>query len=267
MVGVARLRLTGQAGRTVTIRYGEELNPDGTLYTANMRTAKVTDTYTFAADGTATYEPRFTQHGFRYLEIVGTSTAPTVADVTGVVWGSDLDRTGALQTSDPMLNQLISNIEWGQRGNFVSIPTDTPARDERLGWSGDINVFAPTASYLTDTRAFLSKWMMDMRDTQDANGDYQGVAPTPPGFKVGTGTGWSDAGITVPYAHWASYGDISTARRYWPDMVRFHDLLRSSAGADLLEPGRNTWGDWLNLDDPTPGRRAQHGVVRPDARG
>jgi hypothetical protein len=253
MVGVARMELTGEAGKTVTIRYGEELNPDGTLYTANMRSAKVTDRYTFATTGTVTYTPRFTQHGFRYLEIVGTSTPPAAADVTGVVWGSDLARTGDLQTSDPMLNQLISNISWGQRGNFLSIPTDTPARDERLGWSGDINVFVPTASYLTDTRAFLSKWMMDMRDTQDANGDYQGVAPTPPNFKAGTGTGWSDAGITVPYAHWASYGDISTARRYWADMKKFHDLLRASAGADLLEQGRNTWGDWLNLDDPTPG--------------
>ena len=253
MVGVARMRLTGEAGQTVTIRYGEELNPDGTLYTANMRSAKVTDRYTFAETGTVTYEPRFTQHGFRYLEILGTSTPPAAADVTGVVWGSDLTPTGELETSDPMLNQLASNISWGQRGNFLSIPTDTPARDERLGWSGDINVFAPTASYLTDTRAFLSKWMMDMRDTQDANGDYQGVAPTPPNFKAGTGTGWSDAGITVPYAHWTSYGDISTARRYWADMARFHDHLRTSAGADLLEQGRNTWGDWLNLDDPTPG--------------
>lgn len=253
MVGVARMRLTGEARQTVTIRYGEELNPDGTLYTANMRSAKVTDRYTFATTGTVTYTPRFTQHGFRYLEITGGTTPPAAADVTGVVWGSDLDRTGDLETSDPMLNQLISNISWGQRGNFLSIPTDTPARDERLGWAGDINVFVPTASYLTDTRAFLSKWMMDMRDTQDANGDYQGVAPTPPGFKVGTGTGWSDAGVTVPYAHWVSYGDISTARRYWGDMKRFHDLLRSSAGTDLLEQGRNTWGDWLNLDDPTPG--------------
>ncbi|MEO9322933.1 family 78 glycoside hydrolase catalytic domain [Nocardioides sp. C4-1] len=253
MVGVARMRLTGQAGQTVTIKYGEELNPDGTLYTANMRSAKVTDTYTFATSGTVTYEPRFTQHGFRYLEIVGGTTPPAAADVVGVVWGSDLESTGDLETSDPMLTQLISNISWGQRGNFLSIPTDTPARDERLGWAGDINVFAPTASYLVDTRAFLAKWMMDMRDTQEANGDYQGVAPTPPGFKVGTGTGWSDAGVTVPYAHWSSYGDISTARQYWADMVRFHDHLRASAGADLLEQGRNTWGDWLNLDDPTPG--------------
>ena len=134
------------------------LNPDGTLYTANLRAAKVTDHYTFATTGTVDYEPKFTQHGFRYVEIVGTSTPPAAGDVTGVVWGSDLTATGNLTTSNPMLNQLQSNISWGQRGNFLSIPTDTPARDERLGWTGDINVFAPTASYLRDTRAFLNKW-------------------------------------------------------------------------------------------------------------
>ncbi|TYL49820.1 Bacterial alpha-L-rhamnosidase [Nocardioides sp. BGMRC 2183] len=253
MVGVARMELTGEAGDTVTIRYGEELNPDGTLYTDNLRSAKVTDRYTFAEDGTVTYEPTFTQHGFRYLEIVGTTTPPETADVTGVVWGSDLAETGTLETSDDMLNQLLSNISWGQRGNFVSIPTDTPARDERLGWSGDINVFAPTASYLTDTRAFLGKWMRDMHDTQGSNGDYPGVAPSTPTFSAGGGVGWSDAGITVPYAIFRAYGDASVAREFWDDLTRFFEHTRNSAGADLIDDGRTTYGDWLNLDDPTPG--------------
>ncbi len=126
MVGVARMVLTGQAGTTVNVRYGEVLNPDGTLYTANLRAAKVTDYYTFGAAGTITYEPALTQHGFRYVEITGASTPPMAGDVTGVVWGSDLPATGHLETSSSMLNQLLSNISWGQRGNFVSIPTDTP---------------------------------------------------------------------------------------------------------------------------------------------
>ncbi|WP_244930969.1 family 78 glycoside hydrolase catalytic domain [Nocardioides sp. W7] len=266
MVGVARMVLTGKAGDTVTIRYAEELNRDGTPYYANLRSAKVTDTYTFAEDGTVTYEPTFSQHGFRYVEIAGAQVTPAAADVTGVVWGSDLTATGDLETSDPMLNQLLSNISWGQRGNFLSVPTDTPARDERLGWSGDINVFAPTASYLRDTRAFLSKWMADMRDTQEANGDYQGVAPTTPNFKAGTGTGWSDAGITVPHAVWRSTGDASIVREYWDDMTRFYDLLRTSAGADLIESGRGTWGDWLNLDDPTPTSVLSTAYFAEDAR-
>src|SRR5690606_30954588 len=144
MVGVANMTLTGTAGSTVRIRYAEELNPDGTMYVANLRSAKATDYYTFAEDGTIEYEPTFTFHGFRYIEITGVSVAPEVEDVIGVVWGSDLAFIGDLTTSSAMLNQLQSNITWGQRGNFLSIPTDTPARDERMGWSGDINVFAPT---------------------------------------------------------------------------------------------------------------------------
>jgi alpha-L-rhamnosidase len=253
MVGVARMRLTGVAGTTVRIRYGEVLNPDGTLYTANLRAAKVTDFYTFAADGTVTYEPKFTQHGFRYVEVTGAATPPAPEDVTGVVWGSDLPATGTLDTSSAMLNQLASNISWGERGNFLSIPTDTPARDERLGWTGDINVFAPTASYLRDTRAFLTKWMTDMRDAQRANGDFPGIAPVPPG--VGCcdgGTGWADAGITVPYTLWHSYGDATAAREFYPEMQEFLAYVRGSAGADLIDSNRNVYDDWLNLDDPTP---------------
>ncbi|MDN5893678.1 MAG: family 78 glycoside hydrolase catalytic domain [Nocardioides sp.] len=266
MVGVARMTLQGKAGDTVTFRYGEVLNPDGSLYTANLRAAKVTDHYTFGADGTITYEPKFTQHGFRYVEITGAATPPTVEDVTGVVWGSDLPVTGDLETSSPMLNQLVSNISWGQRGNFLSIPTDTPARDERLGWSGDINVFAPTASYLADTRAFLSKWMQDMSDAQFDNGDLPGIAPEPPVGCCGSGTGWSDAGITVPYALWSSYGDASTARQFYPEMSAFMDYVRDHAGADLIDEGRGGWGDWLNLDDPTPTSVMGTAYLAEDAR-
>ncbi|WP_205472699.1 family 78 glycoside hydrolase catalytic domain [Nocardioides sp. SYSU D00038] len=252
MVGVARMTLTGQAGQTVRIRYGEELNPDGTLYTANLRAAKVTDHYTFAADGTVTYEPTFTQHGFRYVEIVGTATPPAATDVTGVVWGSDLAPTGRLETSDPMLNQLASNISWGQRGNFLSIPTDTPARDERLGWTGDINVFAPTASYLTDTRAFLAKWLTDLRDEARPNGDMPGIAPVPPGNDLGTGLGWSDAIVTVPYAVWRAHGDTAILRQNYAAMRTFVEFVRTGAGEDLIDSARGHWDDWLNLDDPTP---------------
>lgn len=266
MVGVTRMTLQGKAGDTVTFRYGEVLNPDGTLYTANLRAAKVTDHYTFAGDGTITYEPKFTQHGFRYLEITGAATPPSLEDVTGVVWGSDLPVTGDLETSSPMLNQLVSNISWGQRGNFLSIPTDTPARDERLGWSGDINVFAPTASYLADTRAFLSKWMQDMSDAQFDNGDLPGIAPEPPVGCCGSGTGWSDAGITVPYALWDSYRDPSIARQFYPEMTAFMDYVRDHAGDDLIDEGRGGWGDWLNLDDPTPTALMGTAYLAEDAR-
>ncbi|WP_198536385.1 family 78 glycoside hydrolase catalytic domain [Streptomyces resistomycificus] len=253
MVGVSRLTLTGSAGQTVKIRYAEVLNKNGTLYTDNFRTAGVTDRYVFAETGTVTYEPTFTQHGFRYIEITGVSEPPALGDVRGVVWGSDLPSTGTLKTSDTMLNQLVSNISWSQRGNFLSIPTDTPARDERLGWTGDISLFAPTANYLVDTRAFLSHWMADVRNSQYANGDLPAVVPTPQGQFGDSGVGWSDVMITVPYSVWRSYDDTSILRENYPAMQKFFQFVRDSAGPDLLEPGRTTFftNDWLHLNDPT----------------
>ncbi|WP_141309990.1 family 78 glycoside hydrolase catalytic domain [Streptomyces spinoverrucosus] len=253
MVGVSRLRLTGSAGQTVRIRYAEVLNKNGTLYTDNFRSAKVTDRYTFAESGTVTYEPTFTQHGFRYIEITGVNEPPALSDVKGVVWGSDLPSTGTLKTSDGMLNQLVSNISWSQRGNFLSIPTDTPARDERLGWTGDISLFAPTANYLVDTRAFLSHWMADVRNSQYVNGDLPAVVPTPQGQFGDSGVGWSDVMITVPYSVWRAYGDTGILRENYAAMQKFFQFVRDTAGPDLLEPGRTTFftNDWLHLDDPT----------------
>lgn len=251
MVGVANMKLTGTAGSTVRIRYAEELNPDGTAYVANLRSAKATDYYTFAADGTVEYEPKFTFHGFRYVEITGVATAPETADVTGVVWGSDLGFIGDLSTSDAMLNQLQSNITWGQRGNFLSIPTDTPARDERMGWSGDINVFAPTASFNMDSLNFLSKWLVDLQDGQNAAGDYHGVAPYTPSLACcGGGTGWSDAGITVPWVLWQSYGSTKPIREGYDSMTKYMDYLATSYPTMVRG---SSYADWLNLDDPTPG--------------
>lgn len=267
VVGVARVRLRGRAGQTVRLRHAEEIHRrgdrQGQLYTDNLRTAAATDTYTFARDETVTYQPRFTQHGFRYIEITGVDAEPALADVQAVVLGSDLPAVGDLRLSHPMLDQLVRNIRWGQRGNFLSIPTDTPARDERLGWTGDINVFAPTASRLQDTRAFLSKWMDDMRDAQRADGNIPAVVPYP-GKQFGeTGVGWSDAFITVPYAVWRATGDTRILRRNWAAMERFHDFVHASATADgnLLEEGRASWfsGDWLSLEGVD--RLREHPVI------
>jgi alpha-L-rhamnosidase len=240
----------------VTLRYAEELyrrgDRQGQLYTDNFRTAAVTDSYTFARDETVIYQPRFTQHGFRYIEVSGVNEAPVLADVQAVVLGSDLPAIGELRLSHPMLDQLVRNIRWGERGNFLSIPTDTPARDERLGWTGDISVFTPTASRLHDTRAFLSKWMDDVRDAQRPNGNIPAVVPQPGNAFDETGVGWSDAFITVPYAVWRATDDARILRRNWSAMRRFYDFIHASATADgnLLEEGRSSWfsGDWLNLE-------------------
>jgi alpha-L-rhamnosidase len=269
MVGIARVRLAGKKGQTVRIRYAEELyrlgEKRGQLYTDNFRKAKVTDTFTFEHNGTATYQPAFTQHGFRYIEITGVDTPPAAKDVQGVVLGSDLPDIGDLRLSNPMLDQLVSNIRWGQRGNFLSIPTDTPARDERLGWTGDISVFSPTACRYRDTRAFLSKWMDDMRDAQKPNGNIPAIVPQPQYQFNETGVGWSDAFITVPYAVWHATGDTRIVRRNWEAMKRFYRFVHDSATKDgnLLEEGRNSWfsGDWLSLENGNYQRLDEHKVI------
>jgi alpha-L-rhamnosidase len=268
MVGVPRISLTGTNGQIITLRHGEELYRTGAqtgqLYTENLRTAKATDTYTFTTNGTVTYQPKFTQHGFRYIEISGVATPPATNDVQGVVLSSDLPEVGDLQTSSPLLNKLVSNIRWGQRGNFLSIPTDTPARDERLGWSGDINVFAPAAARYQDTRAFLTKWMTDVRDAQKGNGNIPVVVPQPLGAFDETGVGWADAVITVPYSVWRATGDRQILRANWAAMKAFYSFVSNSATADgdLLEQGRSSWfsGDWLSLEQNW-NRLEEHKVI------
>lgn len=268
MVGVARVTMKGRKGQSVTIRYAEELyrlgERTGQLYTDNFRGAKVTDTYTFDEDGVVTYQPTFTQHGFRYIELSGLNEPPAMEEVQGIVLGSDLPQTGDLVTSNPMLNKLVSNIRWGQRSNFLSIPTDTPARDERLGWTGDINVFAPAACRLMDCRAFLSKWMTDVRDAQKENGNIPAVVPQPNNEFDATGVGWSDAFITIPYAVWRATGDDRIVRQNWEAMKRFYEFVHESAtqDGDLLEQGRSSWfsGDWLSLEENW-NRLEEHKVI------
>lgn len=251
MVGRARVTLTGAPGETARLRFAEVLNPDGSIYTANLRSAKATDYYTFATDEPETYESAFTFHGFRYVEVTGVSEAPEASDITGVVLGTDGAPTGRLETSSELVNQLHSNITWGQRGNFLSIPTDTPARDERLGWTGDINVFARTAVYTMDSQAFLSKWLQDLRDTQRSDGALPGIAPVIPGrFDGGYApAGWADAGVHVPWTLWQAYGDTQVITDNYEMMTRYVGYLRSTSQGFIRTEGG--YLDWLHLDDPT----------------
>ncbi|WP_328315845.1 alpha-L-rhamnosidase [Streptomyces sp. NBC_00388] len=249
MVGSVRLRVSGKAGTTVQLRHGEVLNPDGTLYTANLRTAAATDTYTLAGRGTETYTPRFTFHGFRYVEVTGFPGRPPLSAATGRVIHTSAPFTMEFRTNVPMLNQLHSNITWGQRGNFLSVPTDTPARDERLGWTGDINVFAPTATYTMESARFLTKWLYDMRGSQTPEGSFTDVAPLV--GNVGNGSaGWGDAGVTVPWALYQAYGDTRVLEQSWDSMIRWIGYLRQHSDG-LLRPAEG-YGDWLNVDDETP---------------
>jgi alpha-L-rhamnosidase len=247
MVGTVRLKVEGPAGQTVRLRHAEVLNPDGTVYTANLRSAAATDYYTLNGRGVETYEPYFTFHGFRYVELTGFPGEPDLDTVTGLVLHTDSPLVSRFETSDPMLNQLHSNITWGQRGNFLSIPTDTPARDERLGWTGDINVFAGTAAFNMDALTFLSKWLIDLRDAQHENGSLPDVAPD---ACCGDGVaGWADAGVTVPWTLWQRYGDTRVIEDNYDMMTAWVDYMEETS-SNLIRPDFG-YGDWLNLNDDT----------------
>ena len=177
MVGVVQLRVEAPAGTKLTLRHAEMLNPDGTIYTANLRGAPATDTYVCKGGGIEVWQPRFTFHGFRYVELTGLPGGPAADTVTGIVIGSDTPRTGQFECSDPRLNQLQSNIQWGQRGNYLSVPTDCPQRGERMGWMGDAQVFIRTATYNADVAAFFTKWLVDVDDARSPEGAFADISP------------------------------------------------------------------------------------------
>jgi alpha-L-rhamnosidase len=233
------------------MRHAEVLNPDGTLYTTNLRAAQATDRFTLAGTGAVeTYEPRFTVHGYRYVEVTGlpAGTTPTADTVTGrAAWASG-GQPGTLTTSDALVNQLQHNILWGTRSNMLSIPTDCPQRDERLGWTGDIGIFAGTATFNLATRNFFAKFADDLVDAQRADGAFTDVVPA---VIDGAGrAGWGDAGVIVPYTAWQRHGDTAVVDEHFPAMARWVDYLRATAGPDLV---RDVWtyGDWLNVNDNT----------------
>ena len=252
--GIVNLSLKGTAGETARIRYGEMLNdasgektgdgPEGTLYTANLRSAKATDYYTFQSDAKETWEPTFTFHGFRYVEISGVSEAPKLSDIKGIALASGMEETGTFDSSSALLNQIYSNTFWGQRSNFLSVPTDCPQRDERMGWGADTTVFAETGMHNMDAMMFYQKWLTDVRDGQASNGSYGDVAPNPHGFM--NDVVWSSGGVVVPYTLWQMTGDTRVLSDGYSSMKKYMDF-RASQG-NLQSCG---YGDWLEPVDGT----------------
>ena len=251
----------GKRGTELLIEHGEMLNdqngeksrgndgPGGSLYNLNYRSAKAATRYILRGEGEESYRPSFTYYGFRYIEITATHTV-TVHKVTGQVVSSVPQRCGELQTSHPLLNQLISNVVWGMYSNYLSVPTDCPQRDERLGWTADTQVFAETACFLADAREFLKKYLVCMRDAQKEDGSFPGTAPTGSllalcGESVYGGTGWADAGVMIPHTLWRMYGDTSVIEESWSSMQKYVDgYLGSTDGLG----GKPIWGDWLSYE-------------------
>jgi alpha-L-rhamnosidase len=253
MVGWVRLRVRGEKGTTVILRFAEALNPDGTLYTANLRSARSTDHYTLKGGGEEVWEPHFTFHGFRYLELSGFPGVPTADDITGIVVHSDMAPIGKFECSDPMINRLQHNIVWGQKGNFLDVPTDCPQRDERLGWTGDAQVFIRTAAFNRDVAGFFMKWTRDLEDAQYPNGVYPSVAPNLPAWTIGEGgPAWADAGVICPWTIYQCYGDIRLLEERYPSMRRFIEFLSGTSRNGIRcyaeYAGWHGNGDWLALD-------------------
>lgn len=253
--GVVRLKVHGPAGTTVRLRHGEMLHPDGRLMTENLRKARATDTYILRGDPAGeVYVPRFTFHGFQYVEVAGYPGTPAPDAVTGIVLHSDTPLVSSFVCSDPMVNRLFQNVVWTQRANFLELPTDCPQRDERFGWMGDAQVYARTATLNADVGAFFTKWLREVAEAQLPSGAYPDYCPWPFQHGKAFATAWTDAGIIVPWTMWQAYGDTRLVERQWASMTRFMEWRRASA-KDFLgvqHPEGNTWGDWLNLDEPTP---------------
>jgi alpha-L-rhamnosidase len=256
MVGTVRLRVRGPRGTTVRMQFAERLNPDGTVYTENLRNADATDMYTLSGEGEEVWSPAFTFHGFRYVQVSGYPGKASLGAIEGEVLNSLPEKPSfRLQTSSELLNRMYELGIWGQRGNFVSIPTDCPQRDERLGWMGDAGVFWRTGAYNFDIDAFSHKFMDDVVDAQTVGGAFTDVSPDLLGVtdeRPGA-PGWGDAGVLVPYATWMQYGDRAVLERNWAAMERWMDfILRKNPNYLRQQALGNNYADWLAPDPKSP---------------
>jgi len=239
--GVLRLRVRGARDQQVVIRHAEAVEADGSLHTRNLRTAEARDEFILADSESVVLEPRFTFHGFQFAEVTGA----TVEQAEYEVLSSATRQVGAFSCSNPLVNKLQSNIWTSLRANFISIPTDCPQRNERLGWTADLQIFAPTALFVADVGNMLDKWLDDLVDAQLASGAYPDVAPVPPGFAGWGTTGWGDAGVIVPWVLYERTGDAGVLERMYPSMQRFMGYLESDLTDGLRFAGR--YGDWVSL--------------------
>jgi len=252
LAGVEKARLKGLAGTEVRLRFAEILNEDGTIYTDNLRTAKVTDRFILAGTGEEEFIPQFTFHGFRYAEVTGLASLPSKDAVTALVIHTDVPIDVKLKTGSPMIDKLWDNILWGQRSNFVGVPTDCPQRDERLGWTADAQVFWRAASYNMDLAAFSRKYAGDIRGTQAGTPLYGIYAPGTAKENMGNGAGWSDAGVIIPWTAWLQTGDTSVIEENWNAMETYLNAFDAANPDGLMRKESGIpFGDWLSPEGRT----------------
>ncbi len=248
MVGWVRLTVQGAAGTTVTLRHAEVLDRQGNFYTENLRAAKQTVRYILKGGGVESFEPHFTFQGFRYVAVDGYPGELTLASLTGIVIHSDIGTASEFETSSQLINQLQHNIIWGQKGNFLDVPTDCPQRDERLGWTGDAQVFARTAAFNAHVAGFFTKWLRDLAADQYESGSVPHVIPDVlgrPNRPAGGSAAWADAAVIIPWTIYLSYGDRRILQEQYPSMVGWVEYVRKRAGDDYIWDGDPHFGDWL----------------------
>lgn len=250
MVGWVRLKVSGPAGTVIRMRHAEVMDKAGNFYTENLRNARQTVEYTLKGGGPETYEPHFTYQGFRYVAVDGFpgGGTPTLDAITGIVVYSDMAATGTFETSNALVNRLQQNIMWSERGNFVDVPTDCPQRDERLGWTGDAQVFGPTAAFNMDVAGFFAKWLADLALDQKPNGAVPWVIPDVIGHRsprIRTSAGWADVAVIAPWTMYRAYGDTGMLASQYASMRAWVEYVRGQAGDRYLWTTGSHFGDWL----------------------
>ncbi|MFH0761903.1 MAG: glycoside hydrolase family 78 protein [Bacteroidota bacterium] len=243
MVGWIRLEVKGNAGSTITLKHAEVLDKTGNMYYDNLRSARQTISYTLKGGDTEVYEPHFTFQGFRFVKISGMKTFPVKENLTGIVIYSDMAPAGDFACSEPLVNQLQHNIQWGLMSNFVDVPTDCPQRDERMGWTGDAQVFAPTACFNRDAATFYTKWLKDVALDQFEDGRVPHVIPDV--LKSGGATGWADVSVVLPWTLYRQYGDKRILERQYASAKAWVDYMKKQSGDQYIWTNGSHFGDWL----------------------
>ena len=257
LVGWVQVKASGKAGDRIVITHAEVLDKFGNFYTDNIRSAKQQNTYILSGNGEEIFEPHFTFQGFRYIKIEGYPGEIIPENFIAIALYSDMERTGDFSCSHPLLNQLQHNIQWGQRGNFVDVPTDCPQRDERLGWTGDAQVFSRTAAYNFDVNNFFTKWLKDVAADQQPSGSVPFVVPNVLGKNAGGATGWADVATIIPWNMYLAYGNIRMLEEQYESMKNWVKYMEDRSKNDLWNTGFH-FGDWLfyRPDDDNSGRAA-----------